>query len=177
MSNRQYWTRNFSKSLKKFNKEPKNQDLQSCFYNLRSLFSSSSNIYTIEAFGKWNHQVNVTSNYPHNFHISWFQIDNCVLQRPQSILLFESIRVLWMLLYPASQPNHISFRKLYFNEFVANVLHDHFCFGSQKHHVSVHTLALQLNVCFISQCQFCLPNIHQEMRSLSASIQSPYLKF
>ena len=107
----------------------------------------------------------MTSNYPHNFHISWFQIDNCVLQRPQSILLFESIRVLWMLLYPASQPNHISFRKLYFNEFVANVLHDHFCFGSQKHHVSVHTLALQLNVCFISQCQFCLPNIHQEMRS------------
>ena len=34
----------------------------------------------------------------------------------------------------------------------------------QKHHISVHTLALQLNIRFIPQCQFCLPKIHQEMR-------------
>ena len=33
-------------------------------------------------------------------------------------------------------------------------------------HVSVHTLALKLNVQFIPQCQFCLPKIHQETRSV-----------
>ena len=30
-------------------------------------------------------------------------------------------------------------------------------------HVSVHTLALKLNVQFIPQCQFCLPKIYQEI--------------
>ena len=34
----------------------------------------------------------------------------------------------------------------------------------QKHHISAHTLAL--NVRFIPQRQFCLPKIHQEMRSV-----------
>ena len=43
---------------------------------------------------------------------------------PLSILLFESIRVLWVLLYPASRPNHTSYRKFYFYEFVANFLRD-----------------------------------------------------
>ena len=41
-----------------------------------------------------------------------------------SILLFESIAVLWMLKYSASRPNHTSYRKLYLHEFVANVLRD-----------------------------------------------------
>ena len=34
----------------------------------------------------------------------------------------------------------------------------------QKHHISARTLAL--NVWFIPQCQFCLPKIYQEMRSV-----------
>ena len=42
----------------------------------------------------------------------------------QSMLLFESLGVVWVLSYPASHPNHTSYRKFYFNEFVANVLHD-----------------------------------------------------
>ena len=42
----------------------------------------------------------------------------------KSILLFESLGVLWVLSYPASHPNHTSDRKFYFNEFVANVLRD-----------------------------------------------------
>ena len=33
-------------------------------------------------------------------------------------------QVYWVLLYPASHPKHISYRKLYFNEFVANALSD-----------------------------------------------------
>ena len=41
-----------------------------------------------------------------------------------SILLFESLGVVWVLSYPASRPNHTSYRKFYFNEFVENVLHD-----------------------------------------------------
>jgi hypothetical protein len=40
----------------------------------------------------------------------------------------------------------------------------------QKHHISAHTLAL--NVRFIPQRQFCLPKIHQEMRSVMASINA-----
>ena len=36
----------------------------------------------------------------------------------------------------------------------------------QKYHISGHTLALRLNIRFIPQCQFCLPKIHQEMRSV-----------
>ena len=42
----------------------------------------------------------------------------------------------------------------------------------QKHHISAHTLALQLNVWFIPQWQFCLPKIHQKWDQiwLSASI-------
>ena len=42
----------------------------------------------------------------------------CTLRIFASILLFESIAVLWMLLYPASRPNHTSYRKVYFYEFV-----------------------------------------------------------
>ena len=41
-----------------------------------------------------------------------------------SILLFESLGVLWVLSYTASHPNHTSSRKCYFNEFVVNVLRD-----------------------------------------------------
>ena len=41
-----------------------------------------------------------------------------------SILLFESLGVLWVMSYPASNPNHMSYRKFYFYEFVANVLRD-----------------------------------------------------
>ena len=40
------------------------------------------------------------------------------------ILLFDSICVLWVLLYSASCPYHTSYRKFYFNEFVAKVLRD-----------------------------------------------------
>ena len=36
----------------------------------------------------------------------------------------------------------------------------------QKRYISVHTLALTLNVRFIPERQFCLPKIHQEMRSV-----------
>ena len=42
----------------------------------------------------------------------------------KSILQFESLGVLWVLSYPASHPNHTSYRKFYFYEFVANVLRD-----------------------------------------------------
>ena len=66
---------------------------------------------------------------------------------PKSMLLFESICVLWVLLYPASRPNHTSYRKFYFYEFVANVLRDNMgrfifylrgCGGylRPKHHLS-----------------------------------------
>ena len=41
-----------------------------------------------------------------------------------SILLFKSLGVLWVLSYPASHPNHTSYRKFYFYEFFANVLRD-----------------------------------------------------
>ena len=37
-----------------------------------------------------------------------------------SILLFESMGVVWMLILPASQPNHPSFKKFVFTEFVQN---------------------------------------------------------
>ena len=39
-------------------------------------------------------------------------------------ILFESLGVLWVLLYPASRPNHTSYRKFYFYELVANFLPD-----------------------------------------------------
>ena len=48
----------------------------------------------------------------------------------------------------------------------------------QKHHILAHTSALEFNVGFIPQCQFCLPKIYQEMKSVmtfslhSASISS-----
>ena len=47
-------------------------------------------------------------------------------QRPSGNLYYylNRIGVLWVLLYPASCPNHTSYRKIYFNEFVANVLCD-----------------------------------------------------
>ena len=48
----------------------------------------------------------------------------CSMYVALSILLFESLGVLWVLLYPTSRPNHTSYRKIYFNEFVANVLND-----------------------------------------------------
>ena len=91
-----------------------------------------------------------------------------------SILLFEALGVLWVLLYPASGPNHTSYRIFY----LMNLL-QMFCaitwawsFSTsevveaardQKHHILAHTLVL--NVWFIPQCQFFLPKIHQEMRS------------
>ena len=36
----------------------------------------------------------------------------------------------------------------------------------QKHHILAHTLALQLNIQFIPQCQFYLPKFQQEILSL-----------
>ena len=48
----------------------------------------------------------------------------------------------------------------------------------QKHHILAHTSALEFNVGFIPQCQFCLLKIYQEMKSVmtfslhSASISS-----
>ena len=41
-----------------------------------------------------------------------------------SILLVESLGVLWVLSYPASHPNHTSYRKFYFHEFVSNASYD-----------------------------------------------------
>ena len=74
-----------------------------------------------------------------------------------------------------SRTNHTSYRKFNFNEFVANVLRDNMVMLfltfevveavlGQKHHTWAHTLAL--NVRFIPQRLFCLPKIHQEMRSV-----------
>ena len=40
------------------------------------------------------------------------------------VLLFELMVVVWMLEQLASGPNHTSYNKCYFNEFVANVLRD-----------------------------------------------------
>ena len=39
-----------------------------------------------------------------------------------STILFELIGVLWMVDQTQSQPNHTSYRKLYYNNIVANVL-------------------------------------------------------
>ena len=41
--------------------------------------------------------------------------------------LNQCMYILLVLSYPASHPNHTSYRKSYFNEFVANVLPDNMC--------------------------------------------------
>jgi hypothetical protein len=72
------------------------------------------------------------------------------LRSNKSILLFESLHVLWVLLYPASRPNHTSYRNFYFHEFAANVLRDNMCIiifdlqgcGGQTHHILAHTQRL-----------------------------------
>ena len=69
--------------------------------------------------------------------------------------------------------NHASHTKVHFNECVANVGHNHLgpprlwrLLEAKKNDISVHTLALLLNVQFIPQRQFCLPKIHQEILSV-----------
>ena len=67
------------------------------------------------------------------------------IQTTLAILLFESICLLLVLSYPASQPNYTSYRKCYFYKFVANVLHNNMgiiisylrvCRGSQRQKTS-----------------------------------------
>ena len=59
----------------------------------------------------------------HHFDLSSIRFIECKeILIELSILLFESLGVL--LSYPASHPNHTSYRKFYFNEFVANALRD-----------------------------------------------------
>ena len=90
-----------------------------------------------------------------------------------SIILFELLGVLWVLPYPASHPNHTSYIKFYFYEFVANVLHDNMgmiifdlrsCGGCERPKTS-YLNAHFGNVRFIPQHQFCIPKI-LELRSV-----------
>ena len=95
-------------------------------------------------------------------------------------------RVLWILLYPASRPNHTSYRKFYFNEFVANVLRDNIdmiiseVVEAIKGIISRRTL-LNFNSTLVSS--HSASSAYQRFTKkwdqiwLSASIQPPYLEF
>ena len=92
-----------------------------------------------------------------------------------SILLFESMVVVWILKYLASLPNHTSYRKFYFNEFVANILRDKMgmiifdlrgCGGCQKPKTSY--IGAHLGSMFGSShsTSSAYQRFHQEMRSV-----------
>ena len=65
-------------------------------------------------------------NYTQILQIEYKRVER-IKRNNLHILIFESLGVLRLLSYPASHPNHTSYRKFYFNEFVANVLPDNMC--------------------------------------------------